>query len=404
MPYYYVNVENNHVGISLLGGAQEAIIECKNEDFRHCKICHVDYRAVDDTIGTWGGDPKRWKIKDVFNNLPDSHVFNVGDKVRLKNLVDVHPAIKHVYDGLNLGKTYTINLIHYYSGWSNETYSVVGVESGYEGWIPQEFFELYVEKKVVDVDDEVDLGGPQPKSEDNSPFKPGDSVWVHNYPGSGIPHPLDRIEQVTIIDPNRHHEDDASGSYVWTHLVLFQGRILRLDNDRAKFSYYHPKYCTSTLRERYPYGGTIFAGSDREGNGLPDNCVTVKIVNPRHVNDIIKGLLSTNEWDHIVEYKGSYYRINTRTAFGAINPCKEIPLPEYLSDTGGTAMKIAMDSTHVSSAGYCTGEYPFYSSTETTTSIMYPQIPSEAYQTSQSKLKALKQQKPITLKTKKSWK
>jgi hypothetical protein len=390
MPYYFVNVDGFNVSIALLGGAKKAIVECKDENFRGCRICHVDYRAVNDIVQGWGGDPKNWKIQSVFNNLPDSHIFSVGDKVKLKKNFSLNPNVEHVYNHLSHNEIYEITFLHYYQGWGSKACSVVGVENGYGGWIPQDFFELYQEKPTdQSISDEF-----PGRIADSSPFQVGDLVWMHNYSGSGIPFPLERIEKVQIV-PNSC-STDAGGSVTWTHVVKWNNQLNRIDNNRAKFSYLHPNDITPTIPEQYAdcYGSHIFAANDG-GNGLPKELTNVKIVNPRFIkNDWINGLLSTSKWNHIVEYEGSYYRINTHTATGSVNPCKEVPLPELYPGTNGSAMKVAINSMYgstgtIASTGTVVTSAAFDFKT-------YPTTPSE----SQSKIKALKQQQPIILKTK----
>lgn len=121
-------------------------------------------------------------------------------------------------------------------------------------------------------------------------------------------------------------------------------------------------------------------------------------------------MLPTSKWNHFVEYEGKYYRINTNATSNSVNPCKEVPLPELYPGIDRSAMKVTMNSMYgsnptIAAATTIVDHLPILTKSSQG-GALYPQTLDEACQKSESKLKALKQQKPIILKTKnqKSWK
>jgi len=396
MPYYFIDLMGEDMSIGPLKNKKNAVIECEDRSFNNIIVHRADYKEVKDSCN-WGGSCT-WKIIEEFENLPNPHRFNVGDKVTLKKNINPERGVSHVLDNLRPDKIYQVNPLHYYSGWGyGKVYSVVGVENGYGGWIPEEFFELY-EEKPTDIPVSDEFPG---RIVDDSPFQVGEYVWMHNYLGSGIPFSSERIEQV-IIFPNSNSRA-ADCSHTWTHTVKWKGRFIRLDNSRAKFSYLHPREITSTIPEQYADCGSYILACNDGGNGLPKELTSVKIVNPRYVKESIRGLLPTSKWNHIVEYKGEYYRINTHTAIGGVNPCKEVPLSEPYPDIDGSAVKVGINNMYGSTGTIASTGTTVISAAKGTAFnciIAYPITPSEAYRESQSKIKSLKQQKPIILKTK----
>lgn len=403
MSYYLVDVSKSTHGIGYLTDAKCAVIESLDEDLydARIKVHLVDYKQCRDSVTTFDSPSKQvktWKIEKELNSLPSAHRFKVGDKVFLKK--EPPPSdISHVYDAVYFRSEHepiTVSLLYYYE-WNYKTYAVVGFNDSYGGWVPEDLLEHYTTTRP---DPERDKGG----------FKVGEQVLVNVYQGCGIPYPLDRDETVTIVDDSYSYI--AVGSDQWTHVAKWNNKYVKLDYVRGKFRH-APKSMYYKDKGGFSKGEYVYA-TNCGGNGLKREMHLVRIVDDSYAKDAT-GLMDHQDWTHVVQQDGLYYKVNYKTAkftyAETVNSCKEISLPNapyYGTTSHGTITSTGTVVTTDIYPGYegyfrdvLASEHPIYDKHY----ARYHNIP-EPIPEKETKIQILKLQQPIILKSKKhkSWK